>query len=136
MKNDDAYNNRGYIPDADSFPPRWADAAQQFRATEATLGRARLNTPYGDHPREKFDLFHPGGRPAGLAVFFHGGYWRLFGREDWSHFAEGLTARGWAVAMPSYPLAPEVGIARITRSAAAALARAGLPRPRTGPLPS
>ena len=124
MQNDDAYNNRGYIPDADSFVDRWAEAAQAFRAQEATLGRARLNEPYGSHEREKLDLFHPPGPAAGLVVFIHGGYWRAFDRGYWSHFAEGALARDWAVAMPSYPLSPEAPIADITRSATAAIAKA------------
>lgn len=122
--NDDAYNNRGYIPGGDDYPDRWAEDARQFREMEAAVGRARLNTGYGAHERERFDLFHPAGRADGLVVFIHGGYWRLFDRSYWSHFARGCCARGWAVAMPSYPLAPEVGIDAITRAAAAAIAHA------------
>lgn len=122
--NDDAYNNRGYIPGGEDYPDRWAQEARQFREIEAAVGRARLNTGYGDHAREKFDLFHPAGRAEGLVVFVHGGYWRLFDRSYWSHFARGCTARGWAVAMPSYPLCPEVGIDAITRSVRASLVKA------------
>ncbi|MEM1064502.1 MAG: alpha/beta hydrolase [Pseudomonadota bacterium] len=121
MKNDEAYNNRDHIPDADGFISGWEAAAQEFRQSEAAIGRARLNTAYGAHEREKFDLFYPAGRAQGLVVFIHGGYWRLFDRGYWSHFAQGATARDWAVAMPSYPLCPEVRIADITRSAAAAI---------------
>ncbi len=121
MKNDDAYDNRGYIPDADGFIARWAEDAAAFREAEVASGYARLDRPYGDHPRERLDLFHPHGIAKGLVVFIHGGYWRLFDKSYWSHFAQGALARGWAVAMPSYPLAPEVPIARITRSAAAAV---------------
>lgn len=124
MKNDTAYDNRGFIPGAADFPDRWAEEARAFREVEAAVGRARLNTSYGDHPREAFDLFHPAGRAEGLMVFIHGGYWRLFDRSYWSHFARGATARGWAVAMPSYPLCPEVRIASITRSAATAIEKA------------
>ena len=124
MSNDDAYNNRGYIPGAAEFPDRWAEEARSFRETEAAIGRARLNASYGGHDREKFDLFHPAGRAEGLVVFVHGGYWRLFDRSYWSHFAEGAVARGWAVALPSYPLAPEAGIADITRSISSMIAAA------------
>ena len=122
MKNDDAYNNRDYIDGADGYPDRWTDHAREFREIEAAVGRARLNTAYGDAPRERLDLFHPAGRAEGLVVFVHGGYWRLFDRSFWSHFARGATARGWAVAVPSYPLSPEVPIARITTAMADAVA--------------
>jgi acetyl esterase/lipase len=47
-------------------------------------------------------------------VFVHGGYWLRFGRGDWSHLAAGPVARGWAVALPSYTLAPAARIAAIT----------------------
>ncbi len=121
MTNDDAYNNRDHIPDGDGFLERWPEEARQFRELEAALGRARLNTAYGSHEREKFDLFHPAGRAEGLVVFVHGGYWRLLHRSDWSHFTAGATARGWAVAVPSYPLCPDARIAQITRSVRAAI---------------
>lgn len=124
MKNDTAYDNRSFIPGAGEFPDRWAEEARAFREIEAAVGRARLNARYGDHDREAFDLFHPAGRPEGLVVFVHGGYWRLFDRSYWSHFAAGCTARGWAVAVPSYPLAPDRRIADITRSVARAIAAA------------
>lgn len=121
MKNDIAYANADFIPDAASYIDRWQDEARAFRESEAAIGRARLNTPYGAHDREKFDLFHPSGRPDGLVVFVHGGYWHKFDRSYWSHFARGLTHRGLAVAIPSYPLAPDVRISQITRSIARAV---------------
>ena len=124
MKNDLAYNHRDFIPDAEAYPDRWAESARQHREVEAAVGRARLNAAYGTHDREKFDLFHPAGKPIGLLVFLHGGYWRLFDRSYWSHFASGGTGRGWAVAMPSYPLCPEVRISDITRSIASAITKA------------
>ena len=121
MKNDDAYANRAYVAEADAIVERWEADARAFREREAALGRARLNERYGAHEREAFDLFHPKGRAAGLLVFVHGGYWRLFDRSWFSHLAGGAVARDWAVAVPSYPLAPEVQIAGITRSAARAV---------------
>lgn len=124
MKNDIAYANGDFIPGAADYPDRWADAARRFRESEAAIGRARLNTAYGDHEREKFDLFHPAGRAAGLVVFVHGGYWHKFDRSYWSHFARGCTTAGFAVAMPSYPLAPEARIRQITRSIASAIEKA------------
>lgn len=114
---DRAYNNRDFIPDADGFIARWAAAAAAFRDT----ARAELDIPHGPHPREAFDLFLPAGAPEGVVVFVHGGYWKAFSRKDWSHFASGALARGWAVAMPSYPLCPEVTLPEITASVRAAI---------------
>jgi len=119
--NDDAYANAVHIPGGADFPARWAEAAAQHRMREAAVGRARLNLPYGEGDRQAFDLFYPACRPAGLMVFVHGGYWRAFGRHDWSHLAAGGQFSGWAVAIPSYPLAPQARIADITRSVARAM---------------
>lgn len=114
---DDAYANFPHIPDGASYPDRWATAAAAFRDT----ARAELDIPYGTHPRHRFDLFHPADQARGLVVFIHGGYWLKFDKSLWSHLAAGPLARGWAVAMPSYRLAPEASIAEITRDAQAAL---------------
>ena len=117
--NDAAYNNRDFIPDADTYPLRWKAEADAFRDR---LGEgARLGLTYGTQPRDVFDLFLPPTAPRGTLVFVHGGYWRAFDRATWSAFAAGGLAAGCAVAMPSYTLAPEAGIARITTQIAAAL---------------
>jgi arylformamidase len=69
-------------------------------------------------------------------VFVHGGYWLASGRESWSHLAAGARARGWAVALPSYTLAPAARIAAMTaeigRAVAAAAARVPGPVVVTG----
>lgn len=116
---DQAYQNGAYIPGAEGFAPRWDDAAQAFRAA---LGRrAELGLRYGPGARNHFDLFRCDGVAKGLLVFIHGGYWLAFGREVWSHLAAGALARGWAVAMPSYTLAPEVRISAMTAEVAQAI---------------
>lgn len=118
------YANGEFIADAESFPDRWAEDARAWREVEAAVGRARLNQPYGPGVRQALDLFYPAGRPEGVVVFVHGGYWVQFDRSYWSHFASGLTARGWAVAVPSYTLAPEVRIGAITREVACVIEKA------------
>ena len=116
---DDAYANAAHIAGGAGYPARWAEAAAAFRA--AMGARAELGLPYGDHPRARFDLFHPEGTPRGLLVFVHGGYWRLFDRTDWSHLAAGGLAAGHAVAVVGYPLAPEARVAAIAASVARAV---------------
>ena len=124
MSLDDDYANAAYILDADSFLEYWDEAARNYREAEHTLGRAQLNQPYGPHLDQAFDLFYPAARPLGLVVFVHGGYWLRFGRRDFSHLAQGACLREWAVAMPSYPLAPETSIPEITQSIALAITEA------------
>ena len=114
---DDAYANGPHIAGAEAYPPRWHQVAADFRARVAP---ERLS--YGPGPRNVVDLFRPAGAVQGLAVFVHGGYWMAFDGQGWSHLAAGALVRGWAVAMPTYTLCPEIRIAGITREIAAAIA--------------
>ena len=118
---DAAYANVPNIPGGAHYPARWAVAAEAFRAR----ARSELGLSYGDSPRQVFDLFHPEGTARGLCMFVHGGYWLRFDRSLWSHLAAGPLARGWAVAMPSYDLCPDVRISDITRQIAQAVTVAG-----------
>jgi arylformamidase len=115
----DDYENRKYIPDAETYSPRWeADAATLI----AKLGdRARIGIPYAAGPREKFNLFLPDGAPKGLMIFIHGGYWHSRDRHEWASFANGALDRGWAVAMPGYTLAPDVRLTVMARNLAHAV---------------
>ena len=117
-----AYANGDFIAGADDFPPRWDTAAASLRAS---LGdRARTGIAYGSGARQTFDLFLPEGRAEGLMVFIHGGYWMAFDQSTWSHLAQGALARGWAVAMPGYTLAPQARIHQITDEIEAAITTA------------
>ncbi len=107
---DRAYQNGAFIPGSDAMPAAWDARAAAFRDG----ARAELGLAYGAGARNRFDLFHPDATARGLLVFLHGGYWLAFGRETWSHLAAGAVARGWAVAMPSYTLAPQATIPQIT----------------------
>ena len=116
------YANGAFIAGADDYPPRWQAQAAAFRA--AMGAQARLDLAYGAGQSNRFDLFLPQGVARGLMVFVHGGYWLRFGRADWSHLAAGAVARGWAVAMPSYNLAPAARIGAITQDCLQAVAAA------------
>ena len=118
---DDAYANGAHIAGAADYPPRWTGMAQAFRERLSDAGRARLDLGYGPAPRNQLDLFLPEGEAKGLAVFVHGGYWKAFDKSLWSHLAAGPLAHGFAVAMPSYTLCPDIRIAGIAGEIAAAV---------------
>ena len=111
-----AYDNRAAVGQEafDAFAADIAEKASAFRSALVAADRARLDQPYGDRPRQRFDLFLPDASPTSLAIFIHGGYWRSFDKSFWSHLAAGALARGAAVAMPSYTLCPEVRIRDIS----------------------
>lgn len=71
---------------------------------------------YGPHPREVLDFFaapHPG---APLFFWIHGGYWRRMSKDVFSFVVPPLVRAGAAVAIPSYPLAPEASLGQIVAS--------------------
>lgn len=117
----DALANADYIQGGAEYPARWLSIAAAFR--DHALGQFDL--PYGPAPRAVLDLFQPAQTAKGLVVFVHGGYWLRFDKSYWSHLAAGPLAQGWAVAMPSYTLAPDVRISAITQAVAQAIALAG-----------
>ena len=96
---DDAYANGAHIPHADTYVPRWTEAAAAFRAAHPPQDLVRGH------------LFLPEGDPRGLMVFIHGGYWMRFDPTLWSHLAGGAQAEGWGCVLPGYPLAPDARIA-------------------------
>nr|WP_210272826.1 alpha/beta hydrolase [Chthonobacter rhizosphaerae] len=84
------------------------------RETRASLPMV-ADVAYGDGPEEKLDLFLPdssdGARPVHL--FVHGGYWRMFSKEDFSFVARTVTAAGAIAAVMDYALMPNVRMATI-----------------------
>lgn len=108
---DRAYANGDFIPGAAEYPPRWDAKARAFR--DSLGARFRDGLAYGPGIRQQLDLCLPETSPRGVLVFVHGGYWLRFGRESWTHLAAGALARGWAVALPSYTLAPAATLPEI-----------------------
>jgi len=117
---DDAFANMAHIPGAARLPEQWAADARAFRAAH----RVETDIPYGDAPRQRLDIVWPDGPPKGLVVFVHGGFWIALSKDDWTHFAEGCRAQGWAVALPGYTLAPEARIFEITQEIGQAITEA------------
>ncbi|MDD2868534.1 alpha/beta hydrolase [Neomegalonema sp.] len=118
---DDAFANMAHVPGSAALPGFWAARAADYRAR---LGESLREISYGAGERRRLDLILPEGRPEGLAVFIHGGFWLAFGKSDWTHLAEGARARGWAVALPGYTLAPEASVSIMTREIGEALGAA------------
>ena len=105
------------MPNAAEIYARWPVESARVKKK---LGAVELR--YGPHSREVMDVFHA--RDArGCLVFFHGGYWRAFSKEDFAFLAEALVEAGITVAMPSYPLCPEASLKDIGESAVKAVVK-------------
>lgn len=121
---DDAYANGVNIAQGDRWPEAWVGPAEAYRNALSASGRAKLDLAYGERPRNRMDLFFPDGPVKGLVVFVHGGFWLKLDKSFWSHLAAGAVSSGYAVAMPSYTLCPDVRIAGIVEEVAAAIGKA------------
>jgi len=118
---DNAFANMAYIDGSESLPQEWRERAEVYCASQIRIDQ---DVPYGIHPRERFDLVWPDEQPTGLVVFIHGGYWMQLDKSYWTDLAEGARANGWAVCLPSYTLAPETRISKITKQIGHAITEA------------
>src|SRR3546814_4510486 len=121
---DDAYANGPNIPGGERWPALWVYPARRYRETLGETEHSHLVIPYADAARNRFDLFLPAEKRKGLVVFVHGGFWLRLDKSYWSLLAHGPIAHGFAVAMPSYRLCPDVRISSITADVGVAIEKA------------
>lgn len=115
---DDAYANAPYIDGADAIAA-WPRRSDTWRAQHPAETHS-----YGPGARQVLDIYRPAGRAKGLAVFVHGGYWQRFAASDFAFVAEGALRSGFAVALPTYNLAPAATVAGITAEIRSAIGMA------------
>jgi arylformamidase len=112
------YNPRITIADYQRYFDAWRNRAALTRRRLA----GQLDIAYGSGKRDRLDFFRPQTGPAsGTLIFIHGGYWRVFGKEDFSWVADEFVSRGISVAVLSYPLLPEADLSTIRRSISRAI---------------
>lgn len=102
----DPFRTRDHVPD---FDRHVADYAARSAATRARLPM-RAGIAYGPTPAERLDLFFPppGAVTGTVHIFIHGGYWRMFAKEDFSFVAETVTQAGAIAVIVDYALMPAV----------------------------
>lgn len=107
----DLFRTRDHVADFDAYVTQYGERSA---ATRARLN-ARLDVAYGQGKDERLDLFFPskGAGPAPVHLFIHGGYWRMFGKNDFSFVADTITAAGAIAAVMDYSLMPDVRMATI-----------------------
>ena len=118
---DDAYANRKHAPGADQIIDAWPSEAASYRTAVPGDFDCAYAAQVGQADRHLFDLWQPEGPAKGLFVFVHGGYWMTFDKSTWSPYGAGALAAGWAVAIPSYTLTPNIALADIRHEIAAAI---------------
>lgn len=79
-------------------------------------GRVETDLPFGEHPRQRLDVYHarsdtaPGGDVSGVptAIFYYGGSWNRGARGDYAFVGKALASRGITTVIADYRLYPEV----------------------------
>ena len=111
------YDNAAAVPETPAFIAGWAERSDALRA----LHPAGLDIPYGEGERRRWDIFRAASADAPCFVFIHGGYWQRNRREGFACMTQAFLARGWAAALPGYPLAPDASLTEIVADLRAAL---------------
>jgi arylformamidase len=101
---DKQYDNRAAVPEFPRFVEQWERQSEQLRR-KAELIR---DVPYGDHERERLDIFPSAVAGSPIQVFFHGGYWQAMDKQVFHFMADGFVEKGVTTALVNYPLAPHV----------------------------
>ncbi|WP_052052372.1 alpha/beta hydrolase [Halomonas salina] len=110
-------------------PSLWARSFEASLARQARRGeRLRERHPprrlsYGPGAQQGINLFLPTtGKPRGLMVFLHGGYWQELDASATDFMAADWLEAGWAFASVDYPLAPQAPIEAIVEACRRAVA--------------
>ena len=84
------------------------------------------NVPYGDHQRQKVDIYSPAtvGPGAPIVVFFHGGAWRFGNKADLAEHGRMLAKSGMIFVSANYRLYPDAVFPDFVEDSAAAVALA------------
>jgi arylformamidase len=112
----DPFRTRDHVTD---FDDKVAAYRERSAATRGRLRTVTVRT--GDAAGEVLDLFfpapdsHPAADDAARPVhlFIHGGYWRMFSKDDFSYVADTVTATGAIAAVLDYALMPSVRLSDI-----------------------
>ncbi|MBB4440065.1 MULTISPECIES: alpha/beta hydrolase [Rhizobium] len=100
----DPFRIRDHVADFDAIV---GDIRARSLATRRTVAM-EANIAYGTGRGETLDIFLPdsAGSEMPIHMFIHGGYWRMFSKEDFSCVAETITGAGAVAAVVDYSLMP------------------------------
>lgn len=101
---DREYDQSTLVSDPSIYNVIWSEGSEAARKAL----RCHLDIPYGQHPREKIDVFPAGSGISPTFVFFHGGAWKSLGKEYFSLLAPPLVAAGISVVIVGFALLPVV----------------------------
>lgn len=111
------YNNQVAVPEHYRHAELWRDTSAFVRRHMACAA----DLAYGDHPRERLDIFPAAVPGAPVLMFIHGGWFQFLDKSSLSFVAAPYVQAGITVVAIGYPLAPDAGLPAIIESAGRAL---------------
>jgi arylformamidase len=109
---DRQYNNRLQVPEYDIHLKRWEDTSREAEKKFEGV----YDIAYGDHERERLDIYPSSTKKSKTLVFIHGGYWQRLDKSLFQFVAEGFLPYEFTVVLITYPLAPSVPLDTIVAS--------------------
>ena len=114
---DDQYNQRILVPDADDYMARHGALSEKVREELKCF----IDVPYGPSEDEKLDIF-PAAQPgAPVVVYYHGGAWTRWHKDNNSYQAPAFVARGATFVPVNFGLVPNVDLDELVRQCRAAV---------------
>jgi arylformamidase len=107
----DPFRTRDHVANFEALVEEYKARSLATRATLKTI----TDVAYGEGASEKLDIFLPR-NPSGahpVHVFIHGGYWRMFSKDDFSFIADTVTAGNAIAVIVDYDLMPDVRLGAI-----------------------
>jgi arylformamidase len=102
---DDEYNPRLKEPNFQSYFDRWGADSKKVRRGKTV----KRDIAYGPGATDTLDIYTPKrAGPHPVLVYFHGGYWRRFGKADRAFIAPHITEPGVMMVSVDYALCPTV----------------------------
>ncbi|MEQ8334896.1 alpha/beta hydrolase [Nisaea sp.] len=118
---DREYDNRSKVANSAEISARWEAEGVAVRKQFS----ADLDQPYGEHPRQRVDIFPAAKRDAPVLIFIHGGYWHMRDKSIAHFLAPTFIAADINFVSVGYRLCPEVTIADIADDIRAAISWVG-----------
>ncbi|MEX2614926.1 MAG: alpha/beta hydrolase [Alphaproteobacteria bacterium] len=114
---DDQYNQRILVPNANEYMARHGVLSAQVRAEL----ECRLDVPYGPSDDEKVDIFPAAQKGAPLVVYFHGGAWTRWHKDNNSFQAPHFVNAGATFVPVNFALVPQVSLDELVRQCKASV---------------
>lgn len=116
---DREYDNQKKIADFQSYVAYCRRESEKARLR----WHGQLDVAYGALPSERLDIFPvPDADGSPVEVYFHGGYWRLLDKNDFSYVANGFVPHGVTTVIVNYGLIPTVDMDELIRQCRSAVA--------------